>query len=200
MSWYSLTKHTVQVDNTCFAGWKGLLNCQLSWLLESKRKKPNFCVLAAVMWGFVAPQNDFGFLQAPTHCLVKEGSVWGLIYKQRLADSDLWAKSGMSPVFIHKVLLEHNTLIRLHTGYGCFCVIRTPLNSWKRSHMKQKTFANPGYGVTIPQRSCLTRSCAGSKSVPPNYFLHYFHCDFKYWKSGLGTRDSSVTLRNWNRK
>jgi hypothetical protein len=32
-------------------------------------------------------------------------------------------KSGLPPVFVNELLLEHNLLILLHTAYRCFCTV-----------------------------------------------------------------------------
>lgn len=62
--------------------------------------------------------------------------------RQMSANYNSWAKSGLPPVYINKVLLELSPIHSLHIVYGCFPAIKAELSDCNRGHMTSKAKSN----------------------------------------------------------
>lgn len=57
--------------------------------------------------------------------------------------SKIWPqgkKSGLLPVFINKILVEHSTFINLTVVYGHVCTTWAELSNCSRDHMDDKVY------------------------------------------------------------
>lgn len=73
---------------------------------------------------------------------------------QGLAHHGTWAKSGLPPVLLNTVLLNHSHICHLHIFYGCFRAILTELNSCDKDVIAHK--AGQIYHLDLYRKRLLT--------------------------------------------
>ena len=166
------------------------------------------------MWGRVIPSEWLWFCKLPLTIWPKKKTYYGFTTKQRSPNYDRWAKSGLWPVFINKVLLEpgHPRPFACRL-YQCLCYKDTIEESKQSLHGPQ----NIQYLFFGPLQEKLAGSskfCCEAlflRSLPDQFTCweqvnttHLFSalspCNFNSGKLGLDIIERSVILRNLNRK
>jgi hypothetical protein len=70
------------------------------------------------------------------------------------ANSNPWAKSGLPPAYVNKVLLEHSLTHSFHIVYGCFPSGQPESDRYSKGRMADK--ACHIYSLALHRRSLLT--------------------------------------------